>query len=322
MEEIWSKISIDDIRREITDYDRRMAHYGNGPALLSGEEESTPHKVQPSPFSPSSSLSSPSPSPSTPYSPSNPIKKDSRAYTTKVEPKNTRNPKEFVQTTKGDVYSPSSPSSSPETNRKKQPSEPRVTPLPPKIAAASNSPASSRNSPTPTQNLIIPPPLHCTPYTFVWDLDDTLVLFDALRSEEYARLAKKNPKLGVKLFQRLDTLLYKVMDRFMFFRQIEKIDLEANIANYSIADDGKNLREHDFTSDRLFRNSSNTSYDPVKLAYRYRIMKDMYEGTIDIRKLFSRGLYDELMDVCLDIDQYSDGWLSQARKCLQIAAEE
>ncbi len=291
---MWNQIGMDDVRATIRDYAQKMLHYN----LRGFEEEPNSHKVLPSPFSPSSSLSSPSPSPSTPYSPTGP-KKDlnTRGYPSSANnhriSESSPTSRSFftpaATTTK--FYSPSSPSSSPEDDGN----------------VVSNGVVGTASYP---------------PYTIIWDLDETLILFNSLKNDEYSRQTKKSGKVASRLFQRMERLFYRIMDTYMFFRQLECTDKETNINQYLAPDDGKELRSYDWANDKLFKSKDPTSYDPVKLAYRFRVIRDIYNGAIDLKKMLTRDYYDELQELWNDIDRFTDGWLSQSRKLLTLATEK
>jgi len=103
---------------------------------------------------------------------------------------------------------------------------------------------------------------------------------------------QRKEKMATRIGREMERLFYRIMDNYMFFRQLECTDKETNITQYIAPDDGKDLRSYDWANDKLFKASKDPgSYDPVKLAYRFRVIRDIYEGKIDIKKMLPRDFF-------------------------------
>ena len=67
---------------------------------------------------------------------------------------------------------------------------------------------------------------------------------------------------------------------------------------------------------------SNGKVDFKKLAYRYRVIQDMYSGNINIPALITQRLHGEIESLVNEIDKYTDGWIMEGKRALQWSSSK
>ncbi|KAJ7548477.1 hypothetical protein O6H91_07G013800 [Diphasiastrum complanatum] len=149
---------------------------------------------------------------------------------------------------------------------------------------------------------------------YVWDLDETLIIFQTLSTCKFAEAYKgsKDIKQGVKLGRKWESLILKVCDEFCFYEQVEDYN-EPNIAALSQYDDGANLADYNFNADEI--RPPFTDSERRKLAYRHRWIKNIYSQGLE--KLLKDDTLQEWKELYEATDQYTNGWLSAGRSLLE-----
>eukprot|EP00850_Spirogloea_muscicola_P000932 SM000003S11177 [mRNA] locus=s3:1403591:1407159:+ [translate_table: standard] len=146
---------------------------------------------------------------------------------------------------------------------------------------------------------------------FVWDLDETLIVFQSLLSGDFAAAVGKDPNAGRALGSRWEELILDFCDDQFFFKEMEDVD-QVSINEVAAADDLADLGGYDFGCDNMAQPTDEPSQR--KLAYRYRAIQELYskgaEGILGPKADLWAALYDET-------DAYVDGWLSAGRKVLK-----
>eukprot|EP00850_Spirogloea_muscicola_P023724 SM000382S14598 [mRNA] locus=s382:25012:27688:- [translate_table: standard] len=146
---------------------------------------------------------------------------------------------------------------------------------------------------------------------FVWDLDETLIVFQSLLSGDFAAAVGKDPNAGRALGSRWEELILDFCDDQFFFKEMEDVD-QVSINEVAAADDLADLGGYDFGGDNIAQPTDEPSQR--KLAYRYRAIQELYskgaEGILGPKADLWAALYDET-------DAYVDGWLSAGRKVLK-----
>lgn len=124
---------------------------------------------------------------------------------------------------------------------------------------------------------------------FIWDLDETIIIFHSLITGAYANRYSKDPMHMQLLGTGMEELIFNMADNHFFFNDIENCD-QVHIDDVSSDDNGQELSNYNFGTDGFHANATpgvpNNLCLPTgvrggvdwmrKLAFRYRKIKDIY----------------------------------------------
>lgn len=124
---------------------------------------------------------------------------------------------------------------------------------------------------------------------FVWDLDETIIIFHSLITGSYANRYSKDPIHMQILATGMEELIFNMADNHFFFNDIESCD-QVHIDDVSSDDNGQELTNYNFGTDGFHANTApgvpgnlclptgvRGGVDWMrKLAFRYRKIKDIY----------------------------------------------
>ncbi|EPZ31782.1 hypothetical protein ROZALSC1DRAFT_29740 [Rozella allomycis CSF55] len=94
-------------------------------------------------------------------------------------------------------------------------------------------------------------PKKTTKRVYIFDLDETLILYRSFLSGEAARKFKGDIKYFKKLGQDMEYLISRVSERYLFGKQLEVDYDQTNVRDLEIYDDKRNLAYYKFDSDDL-----------------------------------------------------------------------
>lgn len=83
---------------------------------------------------------------------------------------------------------------------------------------------------------------------FVWDLDETIIIFHSLLTGTYANRYSKDPNHIVQLGFRMEEMIFNMADTHFFFNDIEECD-QVHIDDVSADDNGQDLSTYNFSTD-------------------------------------------------------------------------
>lgn len=155
---------------------------------------------------------------------------------------------------------------------------------------------------------------------YVWDLDETLILFQSLLTGQWARAVGGDvaEARGLELGGVWERLILDLCDNHMFFKQMESID-QPSLRHIALYDDGADLGGYDFGADGLGPPTSDD--ERRKLAYRYRYMvENVYLKGLEL--LLEGSELQDWLKLLEDTDAYCQGWISAGRALVQKAAAE
>lgn len=124
---------------------------------------------------------------------------------------------------------------------------------------------------------------------FIWDLDETIIIFHSLITGSFANRNSKDPMRMNYLATSMEELIFNMADHHFFFNDIESCD-QVHIDDVSSDDNGQELTNYDFHTDG-FHGNANPVVPPNlclsagvrggvdwmrKLAFRYRKIKEIY----------------------------------------------
>ncbi|XP_061097861.1 eyes absent homolog 4 isoform X10 [Conger conger] len=85
-----------------------------------------------------------------------------------------------------------------------------------------------------------PPPDSDLERVFVWDLDETIIVFHSLLTGSYAQKYGKDPPMAVTLGLRMEEMIFNLADTHLFFNDLEECD-QVHIDDVSSDDNGQDL---------------------------------------------------------------------------------
>ncbi|XP_060760563.1 eyes absent homolog 3 isoform X2 [Neoarius graeffei] len=164
---------------------------------------------------------------------------------------------------------------------------------------------------------------------FLWDLDETIIIFHSLLTGSFAQKFGKDPATVLNLGLQMEELIFELADTHLFFNDLEECD-QVHAEDVSSDDNGQDLSNYNFANDGFSGTggagvqSSNPAVQGGvdwmrKLAFRYRRLKEIYNGYKgNVGALLSPLKRELLLRVREDIETVTDSWLSTAIKSLLL----
>lgn len=164
---------------------------------------------------------------------------------------------------------------------------------------------------------------------FLWDLDETIIIFHSLLTGSFAQKFGKDPATVLNLGLQMEELIFELADTHLFFNDLEECD-QVHVEDVASDDNGQDLSNYNFLADGFSGSSaggggSGTAGVPGgvewmrKLAYRYRRLKEIYNGyKTNVGGLLSPMKRDLLLRLQSEIEIVTDTWLSTALKSLLL----
>ncbi|KAJ8957679.1 hypothetical protein NQ318_017571, partial [Aromia moschata] len=91
-------------------------------------------------------------------------------------------------------------------------------------------------------------PESTTDRVFIWDLDETIIIFHSLLTGSYATKYQKDPQSVVQLGFKMEEMVFNLADTHFFFNDIEECD-QVHIDDVSSDDNGQDLSNYNFSTD-------------------------------------------------------------------------
>ncbi|XP_073521089.1 protein phosphatase EYA3 isoform X8 [Phyllobates terribilis] len=176
---------------------------------------------------------------------------------------------------------------------------------------------------------VSPPQHNDLERVFLWDLDETIIIFHSLLTGLYAQKYGKDPTLVVGSGLAMEEMIFEVADTHLFFNDLEECD-QVHVEDVASDDNGQDLSNYSFTTDGFNSSTVNRNHPSGtgvqggmdwmrKLAFRYRKVIEVYEKyKSNVSALLSPQRRDTLQRLRADIETLTDGWLGTALKCLLL----
>uniref|UniRef100_A0A673I5P8 Eyes absent homolog n=1 Tax=Sinocyclocheilus rhinocerous TaxID=307959 RepID=A0A673I5P8_9TELE len=160
---------------------------------------------------------------------------------------------------------------------------------------------------------------------FLWDLDETIIIFHSLLTGSFAQKFGKDPAAVLNLGLQMEELIFELADTHLFFNDLEECD-QVHVDDVVSDDNGQDLSNYNFSSDGFSGPSAGGGPGSTtavqggvewmrKLAFRYRRLKEIYNGFKgNVGGLLSPMKRDLLLRLCSEIETVTDAWLSTALK--------
>uniref|UniRef100_A0A671N8V5 Eyes absent homolog n=1 Tax=Sinocyclocheilus anshuiensis TaxID=1608454 RepID=A0A671N8V5_9TELE len=164
---------------------------------------------------------------------------------------------------------------------------------------------------------------------FLWDLDETIIIFHSLLTGSFAQKFGKDPAAVLNLGLQIEELIFELADTHLFFNDLEECD-QVHVDDVVSDDNGQDLSNYNFSSDGFSGPSAGGGPGSTtavqggvewmrKLAFRYRRLKEIYNGFKgNVGGLLSPMKRDLLLRLCSEIETVTDAWLSTALKSLLL----
>ncbi|XP_061097856.1 eyes absent homolog 4 isoform X6 [Conger conger] len=174
-----------------------------------------------------------------------------------------------------------------------------------------------------------PPPDSDLERVFVWDLDETIIVFHSLLTGSYAQKYGKDPPMAVTLGLRMEEMIFNLADTHLFFNDLEECD-QVHIDDVSSDDNGQDLSTYSFATDGFHAAATSASLCLAtgvrggvdwmrKLAFRYRRVKELYSTyKNNVGGLLGPAKRDAWLQLRAEVEGLTDSWLTNALKSLSI----
>ncbi|XP_064485076.1 eyes absent homolog 1-like isoform X2 [Ornithodoros turicata] len=163
---------------------------------------------------------------------------------------------------------------------------------------------------------------------FIWDLDETIIIFHSLLTGSFAGRYGKDAPSSVQYGLGMEEMIFNLADSHFFFNDLEECD-QAHIDDVSSDDNGQDLTSYNFAADGFQTSANNASLclstgvrggvDWMrKLAFRYRRIKEIYNQYRNNVGGLLGPKRDQWIQLRQEIENHTDSWLTIASKCLSI----
>ncbi|XP_078275401.1 protein phosphatase EYA2-like [Rhinoraja longicauda] len=164
---------------------------------------------------------------------------------------------------------------------------------------------------------------------FVWDLDETIIVFHSLLTGTYATRYGKDTPTAVSLGLRMEEMIFNLADSHLFFNDLEECD-QVHIDDVSSDDNGQDLSTYNFATDGFqtaavggnlcIGSGVQGGVDWMrKLAFRYRRVKEMYNTyKNNVGGLIGTPKREGWLQLRADMEALTDLWLTHALKALSL----
>uniref|UniRef100_A0A7N9AQL7 Eyes absent homolog n=1 Tax=Mastacembelus armatus TaxID=205130 RepID=A0A7N9AQL7_9TELE len=169
----------------------------------------------------------------------------------------------------------------------------------------------------------------CANRIFLWDLDETIIIFHSLLTGSYAQKFGKDPATVLNLGLQMEELIFELADTHLFFNDLEECD-QVHVEDVASDDNGQDLSNYNFLADGFNGPSGGGASGAStgvqggvewmrKLAFRYRRLKEIYNSYKgNVGGLLSPIKRELLLRLQSEIENVTDTWLSTALKSLLL----
>ncbi|XP_045540296.1 eyes absent homolog 2 [Papilio machaon] len=165
-----------------------------------------------------------------------------------------------------------------------------------------------------------------TERVFIWDLDETIIIFHSLLTGSFATKYNKDTQHIVQLGFRIEEMIFSLADAHFFFNDVEDCDQE-HIDAVAADDSGQDLSTYNFAADGFHATTPGLCAPGMrggvdwmrKLAFRYRKIKDTYNNYRNsVGGLLGPAKREQWLQLRAELEQATDNWLTLACKCLNM----
>lgn len=176
-----------------------------------------------------------------------------------------------------------------------------------------------------------PPPEidHNIERIFIWDLDETIIIFHSLLTGTFASKFGKDAPNSVSLGLRMEEMIFNLADSHLFFNDLEDCD-QVHIDDVAADDNGLDLSTYNFEGDGFHAAATSANLCLAtgvrggvdwmrKLAYRYRRIKEVYNSyRNNVGGLLGPAKRETWLQLRMELEAITDSWLTLALKALTL----
>ncbi|CAM4721858.1 unnamed protein product [Leuciscus chuanchicus] len=174
-----------------------------------------------------------------------------------------------------------------------------------------------------------PPPDSDLERVFIWDLDETIIVFHSLLTGSFANRFGRDPPTSVSLGLRMEEMIFNLADTHFFFNDLEECD-QVHIDDVSSDDNGQDLSTYNFSTDGFHAAATSANLCLAtgvrggvdwmrKLAFRYRRVKEIYTTyKNNVGGLLGPAKREAWLQLRAEIEALTDSWLTLALKALTL----
>ncbi|KAM9296972.1 protein phosphatase EYA2 [Gastrophryne carolinensis] len=164
---------------------------------------------------------------------------------------------------------------------------------------------------------------------FVWDLDETIIIFHSLLTGTFASRYGKDTTTAVRVGLMMEEMIFNLADTHLFFNDLEECD-QIHIDDVSSDDNGQDLSTYNFSADGFHSSVAGANlclgsgvHGGVdwmrKLAFRYRRVKEMYSNyKNNVGGLIGAPKRETWLQLRAEMEALTDLWLTHALKALNL----
>ncbi|XP_053547325.1 eyes absent homolog 2 isoform X1 [Bombina bombina] len=164
---------------------------------------------------------------------------------------------------------------------------------------------------------------------FVWDLDETIIIFHSLLTGTFATRYGKDTTTSVRIGLMMEEMIFNLADTHLFFNDLEECD-QIHIDDVSSDDNGQDLSTYNFSADGFHSSAAGANlclgsgvHGGVdwmrKLAFRYRRVKEMYNTyKNNVGGLIGAPKRETWLQLRAEMEALTDLWLTHALKALNL----
>ncbi|XP_075032547.1 protein phosphatase EYA2 isoform X1 [Mixophyes fleayi] len=164
---------------------------------------------------------------------------------------------------------------------------------------------------------------------FVWDLDETIIIFHSLLTGTFATRYGKDTTTSVRIGLMMEEMIFNLADTHLFFNDLEECD-QIHIDDVSSDDNGQDLSTYNFSADGFHSSAAGANlclgsgvHGGVdwmrKLAFRYRRVKEMYSTyKNNVGGLIGAPKRETWLQLRAEMEALTDLWLTHALKALNL----
>nr|XP_045013535.1 eyes absent homolog 2 isoform X2 [Jaculus jaculus] len=164
---------------------------------------------------------------------------------------------------------------------------------------------------------------------FVWDLDETIIIFHSLLTGTFASRYGKDTTTSVRIGLMMEEMIFNLADTHLFFNDLEDCD-QIHVDDVSSDDNGQDLSTYNFSTDGFHSAAPGASlclgtgvHGGVdwmrKLAFRYRRVKEMYNTyRNNVGGLIGAPKREAWLQLRAELEALTDLWLTHSLKALNL----
>ncbi|XP_055070028.2 eyes absent homolog 2 [Misgurnus anguillicaudatus] len=164
---------------------------------------------------------------------------------------------------------------------------------------------------------------------FIWDLDETIIIFHSLLTGTFSTRFGKDSAKAVSLGLWMEEMIFNLADSRLFFNDLEECD-QVHIDDVASDDNGQDLSTYNFGTDGFqspagggtlcLGSGVHGGVDWMrKLAFRYRRVKEIYNTyKNNVGGLLGSPKREEWLQLRREMEVLTDLWLTQALKALAL----